>query len=103
MTRLELLADAPLAVQIHLATIVPAFFIGTWQIFASTKGSVIHRRLGYAYMALMLVTATAAMFIRSLDGGLTPIHLFVPVTFVSVTVAFVAIRRGAVAAPTAGR
>lgn len=88
---------SPLAVQIHVATVVAAFFLGAWQIFLSTKGSTLHRKVGSVYIGLMLVTAVAAFFIRapSLPGmpsfhGFTPIHLFIPVVLVNVTLALFA-------------
>jgi uncharacterized membrane protein len=75
------IADAPLAIKIHLATVIPAFAIGTWLIFFSTKGARWHRVLGAVYLTLMIVTAVAAFFIRSLNPGhLTLIHLFIPLT-----------------------
>jgi hypothetical protein len=40
---LSVIAHAPLAVKVHLATVVPAFAIGTWQVFLSQKGSPRHR------------------------------------------------------------
>ena len=92
--RFDLIANAPLAVQIHLFTVLPAFLLGTWLIFASRKGSPLHRVIGASYMALMVVTATAAIFIRSFGGGFSLIHLFVPLTFASVVWALIAIRRG---------
>src|SRR5207253_472277 len=63
---LDPLLYAPLAVKVHLATVVPAFAIGTWQIFLSRKGSVGHRTLGYVYLGLVTVTAIDALFIHSL-------------------------------------
>ena len=57
---LTLLADAPLAVKIHLATVLPAFVIGTWLIFFSRKGARWHRILGAIYLTLMSVTAVAS-------------------------------------------
>jgi uncharacterized membrane protein len=88
MTLAPLLA-APLAVQIHLFTVVPAFFLGTWQIFLSRKGAPFHRALGYVYLALMTVTAIAAIFVHQLKGvpmlfGFGPIHLFIPLTLAGV-------------------
>jgi uncharacterized membrane protein len=89
------IAEAPLAIKIHLATVVPAFVIGTWLIFFSTKGAWWHRRLGVVYLALMTVTAVAAFFIRSINPGkLSPIHLFIPLTFFGVFGALWHIRRG---------
>ena len=87
--------QAPLAVQIHLATVLPAFVIGTWLIFFSTKGATWHRALGAIYLGLMTVTAVAAFFIRSvMTGQLSPIHLFVPLTLFGVFSALWNVRRG---------
>ena len=78
------LLNAPLAVQIHVATVIPAFFIGTWQIFASHKGSPPHRRVGYIYLALMTATAVTALFVHQINPsgllGLSWIHIFVLIT-----------------------
>jgi uncharacterized membrane protein len=74
--------DASLAIQIHLATVIPAFFMGTWLIFFSRKGARPHRRIGVAYLVLMTVTATAAIFIRELrHGSFSLLHLFVLLTY----------------------
>src|SRR5205085_8793864 len=86
---LEPLLRADRAVQIHAATVIPAFFIGTWQIFLSRKGARAHRAWGYLYLALMTITATAALFIHAVMPkspffGLSPIHIFVPVTLFGV-------------------
>jgi uncharacterized membrane protein len=86
---LEPLFHAPLAVQIHAATVIPAFFIGTWQIFLSRKGAPAHRAWGYLYLILMTITAIAALFIHALMPkspffGLSPIHIFVPITLFGV-------------------
>lgn len=88
MSTLQLLGQAPLAVLIHLATVVPAFFLGTWLIVFSTKGSAYHRLAGKAYLTLMAVTAVAALFVRSFSAWsltfgpfkLGLIHLFVLLT-----------------------
>jgi uncharacterized membrane protein len=89
--------SAPLAVQIHLATIVPAFLIGSWQIFFSVKGKTAHRALGYTYLALMTVTSVAALFIREVNPsgpfGWSWIHLFVPLTLFGVAGALITARR----------
>ena len=86
--------EAPLAIQVHFYTVVPAFLIGTWMIFLSTKGAPVHRGMGYAYWALMLTTAAASFFIRSSSGGFSLIHLFIPLTLFSVAGAFLAIKKG---------
>ena len=93
------LLHASLAVQIHVATVVPAFFLGAWQIFLSAKGWPRHRQVGSLYIGLMVATAISAFFIRasSLPGmpsfrGFTPIHLFVPVVFINVGLTLFALR-----------
>lgn len=89
------IAAAPLAIQIHLATVLPAFAIGSWLIFGSTKGSTTHRVLGATYLALMTVTAASTVFIRSIwPGSLSPVHLFIPLTLYGVFGALWNVRRG---------
>jgi uncharacterized membrane protein len=76
------IAEASLAIRIHLATIVPAFFLGTWLIFFSRKGARAHRAIGASYLVLMTITATAAIFIRQLrPGAFSFFHLFVLLTY----------------------
>jgi uncharacterized membrane protein len=95
---LGLVEQAPLAVKIHLATVIPAFFIGTWLIFFSTKGARVHRALGVLYLTLMTVTAITTLFIHVIDPGhLSWIHLFVPLTLVGVTSTVLALRQGNIA------
>jgi uncharacterized membrane protein len=81
MTLQPLLA-APLAVQAHVGTLLLAFAIGTWVLFFSRKGSRMHRAFGAAFLALMVCTATIAVFIHlkmpnSPVFGLSPTHLLV--------------------------
>ncbi|MEI9989699.1 MAG: DUF2306 domain-containing protein [Rhizomicrobium sp.] len=86
---LEPLLHTPPAVQIHVATVVPAFLIGTFLIFVSRKGSALHRAFGYLYLVLMSVTAVTTLFVHQLMPhspfwGLSPIHLLVPLTLFAV-------------------
>ena len=79
------LLAAPFAVQLHVFTVVPAFFLGTWLIFFSRKGARRHRAIGYVYLTLMTVTAIAALFIHEIPAidivyGFGPIHIFSLVT-----------------------
>lgn len=84
----EPILSAPLAVQIHVFTVVPAFLIGTWLIFFSTKGARFHRALGYTYLVLMTITSVAAIFVHEINPkgfmGWSFIHLFVPLTLFGV-------------------
>src|SRR5262245_22261816 len=87
MARLNLapVFDASLAVQIHLATVIPSFFLGTWLMFLSKKGSRSHRLIGAIYLLLMTVTATAGIFIKEVNPGhFSWLHIFVLVTYFSV-------------------
>lgn len=82
---LEPLLHASLPVRLHVATVVPAALIGTWQIFFSRKGAPLHRALGYLYLTLMTVTAITTLWVHQLmpNGpflGLSPIHLLIPLT-----------------------
>jgi len=88
MTLAPLLA-APFVIQLHVFTVVPAFFLGTWQIFFSRKGMRMHRALGYVYLTLMTVTAITALFIHQIPAidvvyGFGPIHIFSLVTLFGV-------------------
>ena len=79
------LLAASFAVQLHVFTVVPAFFLGTWLIFFSRKGARRHRAIGYVYLVLMTVTAIAALFIHEIPAidivyGFGPIHIFSIVT-----------------------
>ena len=51
----------------HLATILPAFVIGTYMMIRR-KGTPLHRLLGKIYMVLMLVTAVITLFIAAVLG-----------------------------------
>jgi uncharacterized membrane protein len=95
------LLEAPLPVIVHVATVVPAFFLGLWQLAFSTRGSRGHRVVGTAYLVLMSVTAVTSVFVHA--SGLPHltvgplrfswIHLFVPLTLSGVTRSTIAVRR----------
>ena len=92
------LLAAPFAVKLRVATVVPAFLLGTWLIFFSRKGAPYHRAIGYVYLTLMTVTSIAALFVHTLmpNGpffGFSPIHLFVPLTLFGVVGALYYARR----------
>ena len=92
------LLAAPFAVRLHVFTVVPAFFLGTWLIFFSRKGAPRHRAAGYVYLTLMTITSIAALFVHTLmpNGpffGFSPIHLFVPLTLAGVVGALYHARR----------
>jgi uncharacterized membrane protein len=74
---------APLVVQAHVATVVPALLIGLWLLVFSRKGLRWHRAIGAAFLMLMVTTAVLTLFIDrrappSAVLGLSSTHLFVP-------------------------
>lgn len=82
----------------HLATIFPAFLIGTY-LMLRHKGTPMHKVLGRIYMVLMFVTAIITLFIPAhgaprVIGHLGWIHLFSFLTLFSVPQAYFAVRRG---------
>jgi uncharacterized membrane protein len=95
---LQPLIEAPLAIQIHVATVVPAFILGTWQFALSHKGSPAHRAVGALYLALMTITSISAIFITAVVGptfmGFGLIHLLVLLTLFSVWNAIRGIQTG---------
>jgi uncharacterized membrane protein len=87
---------------LHLATVLPAFVLGTWLLF-NRKGTPHHRLLGKIYMLLMLITAFTALFLPALVGPKILnhfgfIHLFSLLTIYTVPTAYLAARRGDVPA-----
>ena len=80
---LEPLLDAPVAVQAHVATVLPAALLGVWLLAFSRKGSRGHRALGVLFLTLMVCTSLIALFIHrrapgSAAFGMSATHLFVP-------------------------
>ncbi|NTZ90669.1 DUF2306 domain-containing protein [Agrobacterium tumefaciens] len=73
---LQPLLDAPLAVQFHVFTVVPAALFGAF-VFLRPKGTAIHRLLGKIWVALMVMTSISTFFIHELRMfyGFSPIHL----------------------------
>ena len=87
---------------VHLATVMPCFLIGGWQLLRP-KGTNSHKKLGRIYTVLILVTAVVTLPMpaevgpRFLDHfGF--IHLFSALVLFSVPAAIISIRRGNVRA-----
>lgn len=81
---IEPLLDAPLAVQIHVATVVPAALLGPF-IFLSRKGTPRHKLMGRVWLLLMVATAVSSFFIHTIRiwGAFSPIHILSLVVIVS--------------------
>ncbi len=72
----EPLFDAPIAIQIHVAAVVPAALLGAY-LLVRPKGTSRHRLLGKIWLVLMVVTALSSFFIHQINMfyGFSPIHL----------------------------
>lgn len=93
---LEPLFSAPLAVQIHVAAVLPAAVLGAFLLLWRGKGSSAHRLLGKIWMVLMVTTAFSSFFIHELDvwHGFSPIHILSVMTISSCFYAYRMARRG---------
>lgn len=85
------------ALWIHLATVIPALPLGAWVLWGR-KGTAGHKLAGRVWMAMMIITAIDSFWIRSLTGGIGPIHIFSVLTLYSLPMSIVHARRGNIAA-----
>ena len=74
----------PLAIWLHLSTVVPAVPLGAWLLWRKKKGDVAHRIGGRIWALMMVVTAIDSFWIRTITGGIGPIHLFSVLVMVQV-------------------
>ena len=85
-------------VYLHLATVLPAFAIGAFQLLRR-KGTPSHKLLGKIYMLLMLATGLITLAMPAevgprFFGHFGFIHAFSFLTLYNVPAAYFAIRRG---------
>lgn len=66
----------PLAIWVHLATVVPAVPLGAWLLWRQRKGDLAHRIGGRVWALMMVATAIDSFWVRTITGGIGPIHLF---------------------------
>lgn len=83
---------------LHLATVVPSFFIGTVLLLIK-KGTQVHKIFGRIYMILMLLTAIITLFMPATIGftifnHFGWIHIFSFVVLYTVPTAYFAIKKG---------
>jgi len=88
-------------IALHLTSALLALIAGS-AVMARPKGTFSHRRIGWAFVGLMAVTALSSAFIQATDlpdvGGFTPIHLLTVVTAVALPLGIWRIRHGQVQA-----
>lgn len=83
---------------VHLYTVVPCIFLGAY-LLLFRKGNALHKMLGKIYMTLMMITATASLFLPALVGPqflghFGWIHLFSFLTLYSIPTSLIAVRKG---------
>ena len=83
---------------LHLATIVPAFLIGTF-LLSRRKGTPIHKTFGRIYLLLMIATGLTTLFMPAqvgprFLGHFGFIHAFSLFALYSAPAAYLAARRG---------
>lgn len=82
-----LVAQAPLAIQLHLFAVLLAFAIGV-VLLAGVKGRTLHRTLGWVWVVAMMTGAVSSLFIRIINhGSLSYIHLLAGWTIVALPMA----------------
>lgn len=88
------LLDAPLAIQIHVASVLPAAMIGPY-LFWARKGAPLHRLLGKVWLGLMIAAAASSFFIHQINTfmGFSPIHLISVYVLVGAWLAYRSARR----------
>jgi len=90
----EYILNASLAIQIHVVAAFIALGLGItmWMRPKGTKG---HKFVGRSFIILMLLTAISSFWIRELNrGGLSWIHIFIPLTLFASWEAIHYIRKG---------
>ncbi|MFK3665393.1 DUF2306 domain-containing protein [Ochrobactrum soli] len=89
------LLQAPLAVQLHVATVVPAALLGAF-ILLRKKGTRRHKYLGRIWMVLMVVTAMTSFFIHQINllWGFSPIHILSVLVIAGCIRSVIAARQG---------
>jgi uncharacterized membrane protein len=88
-------------IAVHMTAALAAIAVGPVALWAR-KGREqhprLHRAFGYAWVTLMVVAATSAIFIQGDRGtrlaGFSAIHLLIPLTFFMLFVAFRFLARG---------
>ena len=96
--RFELLAAAPAVIRLHVAAALSAFVIGCI-LLAGVKGTMLHKTLGWTWVAAMMVTALSSFFIKVVNPGhWSLIHVLSGWVAIGVPMGIAAIKRGNVRA-----
>jgi uncharacterized membrane protein len=91
--RFELIFASPLVIQIHLFAAVSAFLIGA-ALLLGVKGNLLHRAMGWGWVALMGTTAVSSLFITGINGDMWSfIHFLSGWVIIALPMAVAAARR----------
>jgi uncharacterized membrane protein len=94
MTLAPLIQASPV-IQIHAYAAIAAFVLGSVQMLAP-KGTISHRKAGWAWAVLMIVVAVSSLFIHTIRtfGPFSLIHLLSILVLVQVPLAIWYVRTG---------
>ena len=81
-----------LPIQLHLITVLPAILLGIANILMA-KGATLHKRIGVAWITLILVTSLVSFTIRS-EGAYSWIHILSIITILNVILGYIGIKHG---------
>lgn len=85
--------EASPVIQAHALAALVALLVGA-ALMLAPKGAIPHRIVGISFLALMIVVAGTAVFIRqSNNGSFSWIHLFVPLTLYAVVSGYIHAKR----------
>lgn len=98
MSLAPLLQASPV-IQIHAYAAMGAFVLGSFQLLAP-KGTISHRKMGWAWAILMMIIAGSSLFIHTIRtvGPFSLIHLLSILVLVQVPLAIWAARNGRISA-----
>ncbi len=91
--RFDLLVQASVATQVHVAAAVAALLLGGW-LLLRRKGTGPHKAFGKLWVAFMLVVVVTSYWLRGAGGGFSWIHGLSVFTLVMLVLAVWAIRTG---------
>lgn len=88
-------------IAVHITAALGAIATGPvalWARKGTTQRPKLHRAFGYAWVTLMIIAATSALFIRAKDlpniGGIGPIHALILVVYSMLILAFWFLAKG---------
>lgn len=90
--RLDLLAAAPIQIQIHVAAVSTALAVGI-ALMLGVKGNGAHRTLGWIWVIAMATAAISSLFIHRSTGSFSFLHLFAGWTLIALPMGVFAARK----------